>query len=149
SEKEVVANERRYRVDDDVEGVISETLWKNAFTAHAYHWPTIGWMSDIQGFTPADCEAFYSTYYAPNNASLVLVGDFETRQVLALIQNAYGHMSPALMPLENIQPEPPQTAERDVALAKPTATEKLSIGYKSPALGDFDHVPLTLLCEIL
>src|SRR5690606_14820202 len=51
SEKEVVANERRYRVDDDVEGAVNELLWKTAFQTHAYHWPTIGWMQDIEGFT--------------------------------------------------------------------------------------------------
>ena len=55
SEKEVVANERRYRVDDDVEGAVNELLWKTAFQTHAYHWPTIGWMSDIEGFTVEDC----------------------------------------------------------------------------------------------
>ena len=58
SEKEVVANERRFRVDDDVEGTANELLYKTAFTKHPYHWPTIGWMKDIQDFTPADCAAF-------------------------------------------------------------------------------------------
>src|ERR1700728_2677663 len=76
SEKEVVANERRYRVDDDVEGAASELLYKTAFTRHPYQWPTIGWMEDIQAFTPEDCDAFYKTYYAPNNAVVVVVGDF-------------------------------------------------------------------------
>ena len=56
SEKEVVANERRYRVDDDVEGAVNELLYKTAFTRHPYHWPTIGWMEDIEGFTTEDCE---------------------------------------------------------------------------------------------
>jgi zinc protease len=59
SEKEVVANERRYRVEDDVDGLVSEVLWSKAYTAHPYHHPTIGWMKDIEGFTPADCRAFY------------------------------------------------------------------------------------------
>jgi zinc protease len=58
SEKEVVANERRYRVDDDVEGAVSELLYKTAYTTHAYRWPTIGWMADIEGFTTEDCAAF-------------------------------------------------------------------------------------------
>ena len=62
SEKEVVANERRMRVDDDVEGAVNEILYKTAFTSHPYHWPTIGWMADIEGFTPDDCVAFYKTY---------------------------------------------------------------------------------------
>ncbi len=57
SEKEVVANERRMRVDDDVEGIANEVLYKTAFTKHPYHWPTIGWMVDIEGFTPDDCVA--------------------------------------------------------------------------------------------
>src|SRR5687768_1545087 len=63
SEKEVVANERRFRVDDDVEGSVSELLWATAYTRHAYGWPTIGWMSDIEGFTTEDCAAFYRTFY--------------------------------------------------------------------------------------
>src|SRR3954466_4873821 len=75
SEKEVVANERRQRGDDDVDGSVSELLYKEAFKKHGYGWPTIGWMEDIQGFTTEDCTAFYKTYYAPNNAVLVVVGD--------------------------------------------------------------------------
>ena len=57
SEKEVVANERRQRVDDDVDGAVSELLYKEAFRKHAYGWPTIGWMEDIKGFTTEDCVA--------------------------------------------------------------------------------------------
>ncbi len=149
SEKEVVANERRFRVDDDVEGTINEVLYKTAFREHAYHWPTIGWMEDIEGFTPEDCAAFYQTYYAPNNAILVLVGDFETPEALRVIQEAYGHLPAAKLPVEDVHPEPPQTEQRRVTLRKPTPTEKLCIGYKGPALGDFDHIPLSLLTEIL
>ena len=84
SEKEVVANERRYRVEDDVEGTANELLYKHAFEKHAYHWPTIGWMEDIQAFTPEDCEEFYRTYYAPNNATVVVVGDFQEAKLLGL-----------------------------------------------------------------
>jgi zinc protease len=82
SEKEVVANERRYRVEDDVEGAMNELLWATAFTQHQYRCPTIGWMSDIEGLTHLDCERFYRTYYAPNNATVVVVGDFKTTQLL-------------------------------------------------------------------
>ena len=62
SEKDVVANERRYRVDDDVEGAMNELLWSTAFTRHAYKCPTIGWMKDILDLSPEDCEQFYKTY---------------------------------------------------------------------------------------
>jgi zinc protease len=149
SEKEVVANERRYRVDDDVEGAVSELLWATAFTKHAYKWPTIGWMKDIEGFTTDDCEAFYRAYYAPNNAALIISGDFKTADVLRMVSQRYGVMPSSVLPLEDAQPEPPQTSERRVEVRKPTATEKVVVGYHAPALGDFDHPAISLLSEVL
>jgi zinc protease len=149
SEKEVVANERRYRVDDDVEGAASELLYKTAFETHGYHWPTIGWMEDIQGFSPEDCTAFYKTYYAPNNATVVVVGDFNDKQLLGRILDAYGELPAAIIPPDDTLPEPPQMAPRSVEIKKPTATEKLLVGYHGPALGDVDHTALTVLTEIL
>jgi len=98
SEKEVVANERRYRVDDDVEGTANELLYKAAFSEHPYGWPTIGWMADIQGFTPEDCAAFYRTYYAPNNATVVVVGDVRERDLLLSIREAYGAIPASTIP---------------------------------------------------
>lgn len=149
SEKEVVANERRYRVEDDVEGSVSEVLWATAFKEHAYKWPTIGWMKDIEGFTTEDCEAFYKTFYSPNNATVVVVGDFEELSMLEKIANAYGELPPSVLPVEDFRPEPPQGGERRVELKKPTPTEKLAIGYHSPALGDHDYIALSLLVEVL
>jgi zinc protease len=149
SEKEVVANERRFRVDDDVEGAANEVLYKTAFIKHPYHWPTIGWMPDILGFTPGDCEAFYKTYYAPNNAVLVVVGDVREEQVLREVQAAYGALPPSSIPAEDAEAEPAQSDLREVTLKKPTANEKVMIGYHGPALGDADHVALTVLNEIL
>ncbi len=149
SEKEVVANERRYRVDDDVEGALSELLWATAFDQHSYRWPTIGWMEDIEGFNVEDCRAFYRTYYAPNNATLVIVGDVEPERALRTVQSAYGDYVPAEIPDAAIAPEPPQKGERRSEVAKLTPTWKLNIGYKSPALGDPDHLPLSVLCEVL
>ena len=149
SEKEVVANERRYRVNDDVEGAANEALYKTAFTKHPYHWPTIGWMPDILGFTPADCERFYKTYYAPNNAVIVVVGDVREEAVLREIRDAYGALSSSVIPPEDCEPEPPQRDVREIEMKKPTATEKLLVGYHGPALGDADHAALTLLSEIM
>ena len=149
SEKEVVKNERLYRVDDDVEGFVEELLWKTAFTRHSYQWPTIGWMSDIEGFTVEDCETFYRTYYAPNNATIVLVGDLNELQALSLLRDHYGTIPPSVLPVENIQPEPPQLEERRLAIEQPTSCHKLVIGYRGPALGDRDHVLVSLLVEIL
>ncbi|HEU4578879.1 MAG TPA: pitrilysin family protein [Polyangiaceae bacterium] len=149
SEKEVVANERRYRVEDDVEGSVGEQLWATAFERHPYRWPTIGWMADIQGFTVEDCEKFYRTYYAPNNATLVLVGDLEPERALAKLQESYGGYRAAAIPDPPLEAEPEQTAERVRELTKMTPTWKLNLGYRSPALGHPDHLPLSVLTEVL
>ncbi len=149
AEKDVVANERRYRVDDDVESAASERLWATAFQHHAYRWPTIGWMQDIEGFTTEDCEAFYRTYYAPNNATVVVVGDVTAATLLGRISQAYGRLEASSLPIEDAVPEPPQTGERRIEIEKPTTTEKLLIGYHSPAMGDFDYPAMSLLGEIL
>jgi len=149
SEKEVVANERRMRVEDDVEGAASEVLYATAFSKHAYHWPTIGWMPDIEGFTPDDCASFYRTYYAPNNATVVIVGDFDEADALARIEAAYGKLKSAAIPVEDIEPEPPQVDERLVTLKKPTPTDKVFLGWHGPALGDVDHGALTVMNEVL
>lgn len=149
SEKEVVANERRYRVDDDVEGAVNELLYKTAFTVHPYHWPTIGWMEDIQAFTTEDCEQFYSTFYAPNNAVLVMAGDLNEEDALALVQTHYGALAPAVLPEHSFEVEPEQTEERVLSIAKPTPTEKLALGYKSPPLGTREHAAFGVLNEVL
>lgn len=148
-EKDVVANERQMRVEDDVEGAANELLYKTAFTSHAYGWPTIGWMDDIRGFTPDDCAAFYRTYYAPNNATLVIAGDVKEKPLLTAIRDAYGDIPSHATPPEDVHPEPPQLEERKVEVHKPTATEKLLVAFKGPALGDADHATATVLSEVL
>src|SRR5580700_3209861 len=149
SEKEVVANERRYRVDDDVEGAANELLYKTAFARHPYGWPTIGWMEDIQGFTPEDCAAFYRTYYAPNNATVVVSGQLRERDLLLAIREAYASIPAQPIPPEDIVPEPPQREPRELEVPKPTATQKLLLAFKGPALGDADHATMTVLTEVL
>lgn len=149
TEKDVVANERRYRVDDDIEGATSELLWSTAFTKHSYRWPTIGWMPDIQGFCPEDCAEFYAVYYAPNNASIVVVGDFNLASLVERIGVAYAPLQASQPRIEDVTPEPPQLSERRLTIEKPTPTEKLVLGYRGPALGDFDHIALGVLSEVL
>jgi zinc protease len=149
SEKEVVMNERRYRVEDDVEGALNELLWSTAFEQHPYRWPTIGWMSDIQGFNVADCQQFYRTYYAPNNATLVIVGDVEPERVLRKLQESYGDYPSVQIPDHPIAAEPEQAAEKRTEVTKLTPTQKLNIGYKSPSLEHQDHVLLSVLSEVL
>ncbi|MBN2195596.1 MAG: insulinase family protein [Polyangiaceae bacterium] len=148
-EKEVVANERRFRVEDDVEGTVSETLWTTAFDRHPYRWPTIGWMEDIEGFTTDDCLEFYRTHYAPNNATIVVVGDVNEADVVRRLADAYGRFPPGPLALEDCWPEPPQTEERQREIRQPSATEKLAVGYHGPALGDADHAAVSVLAEVL
>jgi zinc protease len=149
SELEVVTNERRMRVEDDVAGSISEKLYETAFQTHAYRRPTIGWLEDITGLTMEDCAQFYRTYYAPNNATVVVAGRFDERKTLDKLAKAYGHLDPAELPVEDTQPEAPQTGLRAVEMRKPTSTQKLAVAYHGPALGDVDHAPLALLVDVL
>lgn len=149
SEKEVVANERRYRVDDDVEGAVNEKLYATAFKKHPYHWPTIGWMKDIKGFTTADCRKFYKTYYAPNNACVVLVGDINEKESLALIKKHYGPLKKSRIPAENTIAEPTQTSERTLVMKQATPTAKVQLGYRGPSFADYDYAVISVMNEIL
>jgi zinc protease len=149
SEREVVANERRFRVEDDVDGFLSEELYKLAFTTHPYHWPTIGWMRDIQAITIDQCRSFYRTYYSPNNATVVVVGDIDEEKTLALIDQYYGTIAAQNIPAETFAPEPEQTAEKRASWKKPVSADKLRIGYKSPPLTHPDYVAMEILSEIL
>ena len=150
SEKEVVANERKLRVDDDVEGRALELLYATAFRKHPYRWPTIGWMKDIRGFTVRDCKEFYRTHYAPSNATIVIAGDFDERKALRLVQMHYGDL-PKSRDAASVElpTEPSQRAERVVELAAPTPAEKLLLGYHTPAFSHPDAPALVVANEVL
>jgi zinc protease len=149
SEKEVVANERRFRVEDDVEGEVSERMYALAFRRHPYHHPTIGWMQDIQNFTTEDCRNFYRTYYAPNNATVVVAGNVDEAKLLSLMQRLYGAIPASQIPAPPSRVEPRQSRERVAVLRRPTPSEKLAIGYHAPSFGDADYPVLSLINEIL
>jgi predicted Zn-dependent peptidase len=89
-----------------------------AFVAHPYRIPTIGWPSDIKAWTLADLQNFYHTWYAPNNCTLVLVGDVEPEQVFALVEKYYGAIprGPATLPVRTVEPE--QTGERRLTIER-------------------------------
>ena len=150
SEKEVVANERKLRVDDDVEGKALELLYSTAFRRHPYRWPTIGWMTDIRGLTVRDCREFYRTHYGPSNATLVVAGDFDERKALALIQKHYGGLPATRRRSAVATPkEPAQRAERTAHLQAPTPTEKILVGYHAPSYCDPDTAALNVASEVL
>jgi zinc protease len=150
SEKEVVANERKLRVEDDVEGKALEMLYATAFRRHPYRWPTIGWMDDIRGFSVGDCREFYRTHYSPHNATVVIAGDFDERRALELVQKHYGVVPGSRPKLRGPLPkEPPQRSERVFELEAPTPTEKVLLGYRVPGFSHPDTAALVLSSEVL
>jgi len=149
SERDVVTNERRERVEDDVDGWLDEQLMAHAFTEHPYRWPTIGWMEDIRALALPDIRAFYRTWYAPNNATIVCVGDFDETELRELISQYYGHIPAAPTPTIAKQVEPEQNRERIVRAPKPIATDRLLVGYKAPGQDDPDWAALEIVSTLL
>jgi zinc protease len=149
AERDVVTNERRERVEDDVDGWLDEQLMALAFTAHPYRWPTIGWMEDIRALSLPDIRAFYRTWYAPNNATLVCVGDFDEAELMRMVEDAYGTIPPAQLPVLDAVPEPAQTKERVVRAPKPIATDRLLVGYKAPGQDEADWATLEIIATLL
>lgn len=149
AERDVVTNERRERVEDDVDGWLDEQLMAHAFTVHPYRWPTIGWMDDIRALALPDIRSFYRTWYAPNNATIVCVGDFDDAQLRELIEKYYGGIAPAQLPDAQRVAEPEQTKERVVRAPKPIATDRLLIGYKAPGQDDPDWAALEIVSTLL
>lgn len=149
AERDVVTNERRERVEDDVDGWLDEQLMAQAFTIHPYRWPTIGWMEDIRALALPEIRAFYRTWYAPNNATIVCVGDFDEPALLDLVGSSYGPIPPATLPEVPRIVEPEQTRERIIRAPKPIATDRLLLGYKAPGQDDADWATLEIVATIL
>lgn len=150
SEREVVMNERRMSVEDDVYGATGEALHALAFgREHPHGWPTIGWMDDIKGYRVRDCQQFYRTWYAPNNATIVVVGDFDPDDVLARIEEAYGPLPASKLPDRPAPPPPRQRKERRRRMTWPTPSEKLSIAWHAPPHADYDSAVMEVIDELL
>ena len=149
AERYVVTNERRERVEDDVDGWLDEQLMAHAFTEHPYRWPTIGWMEDIRALALPDIRAFYRTWYAPNNATIVCVGDFDDEELRRLIEERYAGIAPAQLPELPHVVEPEQQRERIVRAGKPIATDRLLVGYKAPGQDHPDWPALEIVATML
>ena len=149
AEREVVANERLERVEDDVDGWLDEQLMALAFEKHPYGWPTIGWMEDIRALPIDEIRSFYRTWYAPNNATLIVVGAFDEAELLKLVEEHYGAISPANIPSRELTAEPQQTSERIRRSLRPIATDRLLLGYKVPGQGHKDWATLEIVSNLL
>ena len=149
SERGVVANERRWSVENNDRNLLGEQLMASAFTAHPYHWPVVGWMVDIENWKRDDLVDYYRIYYAPNNCEMVVVGDIQKDAVMQLARE-YLEPIPAQAPPRPVTTtEPEQPGERRVCLNKFAQLPSLQVAYHSPAAIDPDYLPLNVVEYIL
>jgi predicted Zn-dependent peptidase len=144
-EREVVKEERRFRADNDLDGMMDEALSALTFQAHPYRWPVVGWMTDLNRITRADCERYFRTYYAPNNCTLVLVGDFDPADALRMIDKLYGTIARGDPLPEVADGEPPQKGERRAIIHYPAQAPALLAGFRTPNGRDSDSLALDLI----
>lgn len=149
AEREVVMNERLQCVDDDVDGFANQELFRHAFREHPYQWPTIGWMEDIKSLSIPEIHKFYDRYYSPDNATIVVVGDFEEDALLALIEKEYGSIPASGLRPQACTPEPPQEEERRFDYKREVSSPRLLNGYRAPGQGDDDWAAVFFTCQLL
>jgi zinc protease len=149
TEREVVKEERRTRLDNQPYGTAIETLYQLAFTVHPYRHMPIGSMADLDQASVDDIQAFYDTYYVPNNATLVIVGDIEPRAAESLVEKYFSPLAPGKPIEREIPSEPPQTSERLLKLTRNVALPAFVVGYHMPADGTPDAYPLRVAARIL
>ena len=130
SEREVVKEERRLRVDNQPFGRLSEILYDNAFTVHPYKHTTIGSMRDLDAASVADVREFHGMYYVPGNATLVLVGDFDSVQAMELVTRYFGRVPAGAGAIPREYPkEPPAGRERRVTTTENWPLPAVIVAY--------------------
>jgi zinc protease len=144
SERGVVASERR-NGENSNESILNENVQATAIMAHPYHWDVIGWMSDILGWKRGEILGYYHTYYAPNNAILILVGDFDPAKASDLIRRYYGPIPKGTPPPAVTTVEPPQMGPKRVLIRKEAQAPSFQAVWHAPAASDPDYLPLALL----
>ncbi len=133
-EIKVVMEERRWRTEDKPQSKVNEQFQATAFRAHPYARPVVGFMNDLENMTVADAREWYKNWYAPNNATLVVVGDVKTQEVLKLAKQYFGNIKPHKLPARKPQTEPAQIGERRVVVKAPGKLPYLAMGYHVPTL---------------
>jgi len=150
SEREVVKEERRMRIDNQPYGRLNEIIYDQAFTVHPYKHPTIGSMADLEAATVDDVRDFYKTYYVPVNATLVLVGDFDSSQAMQLVTQYLGRVPKAAKEVpRDIPQEPPQTKEKRVTLQEKWPLPAVVVAYHITYDGNPDSYPLHIASKVL
>ncbi len=152
-EVKVVMEERRLRTEDNPEALTYEQFMAAAFVSSPYHHPVIGWMDDLENLTIEDLKAWYRKWYAPNNATLVVVGDVDPQAVLALAKKHFGALQPSRLTPPKPRREIPQRGLRRLTVKAPAQLPYLLMGYKVPVLKtaaeDWEPYALEVLAGVL
>ncbi len=149
TEREVVKEERRMRVENQPYGRLQEIIYDQAFKVHPYKHPTIGSMEDLEAASIDDVRDFYRTYYVPNNATMALVGDFDANEALALVQKYLGRVPKGRPVPRDIPKEPAPTRERRVTLQESWPLPAIVVAHPITYDGDPDSYPLHIVSKIL
>lgn len=149
SERGVVYSERRTSVDNNNFRALMEQVQATAYVAHPYQFPVIGWPSDIENWRMEDLQQFYRTYYAPNNATMFIVGDVQPQQIFALAEEYFGDIPAQPEPEQVTTREPEQQGERRVVLERSAQTPMLQMAWHSGVASDASMPALEVLMAIL
>jgi zinc protease len=150
TEREVVKEERRMRFENQPYGRLNELIYDQAFTVHPYKHPVIGSMKDLEAASIQDVRDFFATYYVPENATLVLAGDFDPKDALAMVTQYLGRVPKAQKPVpRDIPVEPPQTKERRVTLEESWPLPAVVVAHHITYDGDPDSYPLHIASKVL
>jgi zinc protease len=148
-EKKVIQEERRLRTEDKPVSALGEVAGAVAYMVHPYRRPVIGWMEDIQNLTRQDLVDHYKLYYAPNNAFIVMTGDFSAAEMLPKIKAAFGNIPRGSEPPKVRAEELPQKGERRVILKKEAELPFALMYYHTPNLKSPDNYALDVLSVVL
>jgi predicted Zn-dependent peptidase len=149
AERDVVYEERRLRTESTPLGKFQETLMSLIWEAHPYHWPVIGWASDVSAISKEQADEFYATYYAPQNLTAILVGDFKADTALPLAEKYLGRIPRGKKdPPDLITLEPSQPAEKRM-YAEADTNPQVEIAWHTVPFGHKDSYPLQVLAQIL
>jgi zinc protease len=149
-EREVVKEERRMRVENQPYGRLNEIIYEQAFTTHPYKHPTIGSMADLEAASIADVREFHETFYVPENATIAIVGDFDSVQAAQLVRQYLGRVPKATRPVpRDIPKEPAQTKERRVVIEEAWPLPAVVVAYHVTYDGHADSYPLHITSKIL
>ena len=149
SERDVVAEERRMRTDDDPEGKLYEQFMATAMQAHPYRIPIVGWMSEVEKVTAQDAAAFREAYYVPSNTVGVIVGNISVDSAKAFVDRYFGRIPSTNRRAPEVRTvEPPQAGERRVSVDF-DAEPQLMVGYHKPNYPDPDAYVFSVIANIL